>query len=84
MGEVLGIANPERVVFTAAGALADPNVSKAAILGLVNQYNLEQTANGNDDDLIQGQWAQDHPLEALKIIIDYENKKKENAACPVK
>jgi RHS repeat-associated protein len=74
-------ANPEPIVTPVAQVLLDPNTPKTVILIKVNQYNVEQAANGTDS-YIDPAWAEQHPLDALKKVIDYENEKKKQTGCP--
>lgn len=58
----------------------DPEAAKAGLAIAVNKYNKDQALDGNFNTM-DPSWAEQHPLEALKIISDYyKNKNK----CPTK
>lgn len=81
MDNVLDGVNPDPVVTPVAKVLLDPNTPKAVILKQVHKYNLEQAANGTDE-YIDPTWAEQHLLDALQKVIDYENEKKKLDHCP--
>jgi len=73
---------PSKVIVPTAEVLLDPNTPKAAILMVVKRYNEEQVLKDTGRPLIDPVWAEQHPLEALKIIREYENEKKILKSCP--
>jgi hypothetical protein len=78
---------PDPVITPTAEVLLDPKTPTTLILIMVKNYNEEQAlkeiaAPGSSLPLIDPTWASEHPLEALKIVRDYEREKKTPRVCP--
>jgi hypothetical protein len=52
-----------------AYSLASPDIAKGEYDVFIKSYNLKQLANDNVDNMIDAQWAHDHPGEAYRLLI---------------